>query len=101
VSFLCDAGEIHFMTQELEKLNAALTGRKIVVINLAAFSMTVGMVDAVTVSSALMNIAVSPDNGGPKVDYTLEAPVKVAATPTGFRFESEKLVLQVDFMPDS
>jgi hypothetical protein len=89
------------MTQELEKLNAALTGRKIVVINLAAFSMTVGMVDAVAINSNLMNIAVSPDNGGTKVDYTLEAPVKVSATETGFRFESEKVALQVDFMPDS
>lgn len=89
------------MMQELERLNAALTGRKIVVINLAAFSMTVGMVEAVTVNSAQMNIAVNPENGASKVDYTLEAPVKVAASPTGFRFESEKMVLQVDFMPDS
>jgi len=89
------------MTQELDRLNAALTGRKIVVINLAAFNMTVGMVDAVTVDSTLMNIAVNPDSGGDKVDYTLEAPVKVAKTDTGFRFESEKLVLQIDFMPDS
>ncbi len=89
------------MMQELEKLNAALTGRKIVVINLAAFSMTVGLVEAVTTNSSLMNIAVNPDNGSEKVNYTLEAPVKVAATPTGFRFESEKSVLQVDFMPDS
>ncbi|MEI6043152.1 MAG: hypothetical protein WCS37_02055 [Chloroflexota bacterium] len=88
------------MTQELGKLNAALTGRKIVVINLAAFSMTVGMVEAVTVNATLMKIAVNPESGGPQVDYTLEAPVKVAATPTGFRFESEKMVLQVDFMPD-
>lgn len=89
------------MTQELDKLNAALTGRKIVVINLAAFSMTVGMVEAVTINSSQMNIAVNPDNGGSQVNYTLDAPVKVAATPTGFRFESEKMVLQVDFMPDS
>ncbi len=89
------------MTQELDKLNSALTGRKIVVINLAAFSMTVGMVEAVTINSTQMNIAVNPDNGTAKVDYSLDAPVKVSATPTGFRFESEKMVLQVDFMPDS
>lgn len=89
------------MTQELQKLNAALTGRKIVVINLAAFSMTVGMVDAVSINENLMNIAVNPDNGSAQVRYTLEAPVKVAATETGFRFESEKVALQVDFMPEN
>jgi hypothetical protein len=89
------------MMQELEKLNAALTGRKIVVINLAAFNMVVGMVEAVTINANQMNIAVNPDSGSSQVNYTLDAPVKVAATETGFRFESEKTALQVDFMPEN
>ncbi len=86
--------------EELSQVNAALSdGRKVCVINLAAFSMAVGNITAIDESEAGVNLKLATDKGEQAV-FELEKPVNVVTTPTGYRFESDKLVLQVDYLPD-
>ena len=87
-------------TEELNQIRTALTGgRKVCVINLAAFSMAVGNITDLTDSASVLDLKLTNDKGEP-VSFELENPVNAVTTPTGYRFESDKLVLQVDFMPE-
>lgn len=84
---------------ELTQIQSSLAGRKVCLINLAAFSMAVGDVTKVTRAGASVNLNVQTDRGDQTI-FSLPEPVKAVTTQTGYRFESEKLVLQVDFMPE-
>ncbi len=86
--------------EELTQLREALlNGRKVCVINLAAFSMAVGNITNLTDTGSSFNLSLNNDKGE-QVAFALENPVNLVTTPTGYRLDSDKLVLQVDFMPE-
>ena len=87
-------------TQTLTQAQAALTaGRKVCVINLAAFSMVVGYVTNLQDDTGGLRLGLTTDRGD-QTTFELENSVNTVITDTGYRFESERLVLQVDFMPE-
>lgn len=82
-----------------EQVRSELTGKKVVVLNLAEFSMSIGNLTNVTTGEAKLNLHLDSDKGE-KLTFSLEEPVNAPKTDTGYRFESNKIILQVDFMPE-
>lgn len=82
-----------------EQVRSELTGKKVVVLNLAEFSMAIGSLTNVTALDAKLNLHLASDKGE-QLTFSLDEPVNAPKTDTGYRFESDKIILQVDFMPD-
>jgi hypothetical protein len=86
--------------KELDQARSALlSGKAVCVLNLAAFSMAVGKITAVDENAGAVSLVLNSDKGE-QVSFSLENPVSVVTTATGYRFDSSKLILQVDFMPE-
>jgi hypothetical protein len=81
----------------VEQLQSGIIGKKVVVLDAAAWAMTICTVTGVTSDSGGLILSAE---GGDKDKFSLEAPVEIFKTETGFQLKTEKLVLNVDLLPE-
>ncbi len=82
---------------EVQQLHSSLLGKKVVVMDAAAWAMTICTVKQVRTTGE--NLALEVEGGDTNL-FELFGPVEVKKTETGYQLISEKQVLNVDFMPE-
>jgi len=82
--------------QSLEQLQSGIIRKKVVVLG-AAWAMTICTMTGVTNDSSGMVLSAE---GGDKDKFSLEALVEIFKTETGFQLKTDKLVLNLDLLPE-